>query len=302
MKKAFTLIELLVVIAIIAILAAILFPVFAQAKEAAKKTQSLSNVKQTGTAFNIYTADYDDNLPSSYATYGAGWWTGDYLYPAGWSSSAVYPKGPDELGWANAVYPYMKNRQILDHPAGQKQATTLPPLAGTTIPQVHTTLTMNGLLHYYSMTAVASVSQTPLAWQGHGKWALQGRAYSSPRMLCSSASTTCRFSPTTLPTGAAGLVGDSVVVFTLAQSMTGHAKGSVYTFVDSSARFVNFGSGNGGNDNPSNLNSLVPFKGLNENGTVVPSGGGFQVARCGTNGAAGPFYVCAFRPDNEFNN
>lgn len=62
-QKAFTLIELLVVIAIIAILAAILFPVFAQAKAAAKKTASLSNVKQIGTAMHIYVQDYDDVAP-----------------------------------------------------------------------------------------------------------------------------------------------------------------------------------------------------------------------------------------------
>jgi len=62
-NKAFTLIELLVVIAIIAILAAILFPVFAQAKAAAKKTSSLSNIKQLGTALQIYGGDYDDVSP-----------------------------------------------------------------------------------------------------------------------------------------------------------------------------------------------------------------------------------------------
>ena len=56
MKKAFTLIELLVVIAIIAILAAILFPVFAQAKEVAKKTASMSNMKQIGTAASFMLA------------------------------------------------------------------------------------------------------------------------------------------------------------------------------------------------------------------------------------------------------
>ncbi len=61
----FTLIELLVVIAIIAILAAILFPVFAQAKAAAKKAVSLSNQKQIGLAGQMYAADYDDNLPET---------------------------------------------------------------------------------------------------------------------------------------------------------------------------------------------------------------------------------------------
>jgi prepilin-type N-terminal cleavage/methylation domain-containing protein len=63
-RRGFTLIELLVVIAIIAILAAILFPVFAQAKESAKKTQGLAQMKQIGTAANIYASDFDDALPA----------------------------------------------------------------------------------------------------------------------------------------------------------------------------------------------------------------------------------------------
>lgn len=72
-RRAFTLIELLVVIAIIAILAAILFPVFARAKEAAKQTQCLSNLKNIGTAFNLYGADSDDMFPNTNVV---GLWTG----------------------------------------------------------------------------------------------------------------------------------------------------------------------------------------------------------------------------------
>jgi prepilin-type N-terminal cleavage/methylation domain-containing protein len=62
-QRGFTLIELLVVIAIIAILAAILFPVFAQAREKARQTSCLSNEKQLGTAISMYVQDYDETYP-----------------------------------------------------------------------------------------------------------------------------------------------------------------------------------------------------------------------------------------------
>jgi prepilin-type N-terminal cleavage/methylation domain-containing protein/prepilin-type processing-associated H-X9-DG protein len=103
-KKAFTLIELLVVIAIIAILAAILFPVFAQAKEAAKKTQCLSNVKQVGTGMALYLGDYDDSLPW------AAYW--DYSAATGWATAAG---GMHE--WSSVILPYIKNgkEQLLSY-------------------------------------------------------------------------------------------------------------------------------------------------------------------------------------------
>src|SRR5438105_2793681 len=88
-RSGFTLIELLVVIAIIAILAAILFPVFAQAREAARKVSCISNLKQIATAAIMYTQDYDETMPgpairrlgntgpTPYSNYwwGAGWMT-----------------------------------------------------------------------------------------------------------------------------------------------------------------------------------------------------------------------------------
>src|SRR6187200_480702 len=71
-QRAFTLIELLVVIAIIAILAAILFPVFAQARDKARQASCLSNLKQIGAAVMMYGQDYDERMPAT-CNYGRGW-------------------------------------------------------------------------------------------------------------------------------------------------------------------------------------------------------------------------------------
>lgn len=96
MKKAFTLIELLVVIAIIAILAAILFPVFAQAKLSAKRAASLSEVKQIGTSYAIYMGDNDDHMLP-------GWY---------------YNRGDGvNITWMEVLHPYAKNKEIYLHNA-----------------------------------------------------------------------------------------------------------------------------------------------------------------------------------------
>lgn len=101
-QKAFTLIELLVVIAIIAILAAILFPVFAQAKLAAKKTSSLSNCKQLGTALQIYVGDYDDVTPSIWGT----------TNPAQCSEALGLDQGCSNEWWI-PLFPYFKSINLI---------------------------------------------------------------------------------------------------------------------------------------------------------------------------------------------
>jgi prepilin-type N-terminal cleavage/methylation domain-containing protein/prepilin-type processing-associated H-X9-DG protein len=106
LRRAFTLIELLVVIAIIAILAAILFPVFAQAKAAAKKTSSLSNLKQIGLAWTMYASDADDTL-MRVATSQPGktlyWW-------GSWDGSVLKPE-------EGLLYPYTRNQGIQCDPS-----------------------------------------------------------------------------------------------------------------------------------------------------------------------------------------
>ena len=89
-RYGFTLIELLVVIAIIAILAAILFPVFAQARESARKTVCLSNTKQSGLALLQYVQDYDEMTPNVYSSI-----TNVYLLVDVWNQLQPYCKNSD---------------------------------------------------------------------------------------------------------------------------------------------------------------------------------------------------------------
>ena len=124
-KKAFTLIELLVVIAIISILAAILFPVFAQAKVAAKKAVALSNIKQIGLAIMMYAGDYDDIYPRNddciagsslnsalngnpFNPTGVGCTTGAFYYRV------------NHFAWQKWIMPYVKNEPIFEHPIRMK--------------------------------------------------------------------------------------------------------------------------------------------------------------------------------------
>jgi prepilin-type N-terminal cleavage/methylation domain-containing protein/prepilin-type processing-associated H-X9-DG protein len=100
--EAFTLIELLVVIAIIAILAAILFPVFARARENARRASCLSNLKQIGLGIMMYTQDNDEKLVS-------------YAYPN--------PLGTVVYGWQVALMPYVKNTQLFVCPSATKIST-----------------------------------------------------------------------------------------------------------------------------------------------------------------------------------
>jgi prepilin-type N-terminal cleavage/methylation domain-containing protein/prepilin-type processing-associated H-X9-DG protein len=111
-RRAFTLIELLVVIAIIAILAAILFPVFAQAREKARQTSCLSNMKQVGLGMLMYVQDYDEQFPKA-----------DYWLPAGSRS----PLNPNATGgfslrinhykWQTWIVPYIKNTDVMRCPS-----------------------------------------------------------------------------------------------------------------------------------------------------------------------------------------
>jgi prepilin-type N-terminal cleavage/methylation domain-containing protein/prepilin-type processing-associated H-X9-DG protein len=121
MKSGFTLIELLVVIAIIAILAAILFPVFARARENARRASCQSNLKQLGLGLMQYTQDYDERLPNN----------------SNWNGSTV------TMNWSDMLDPYLKSDQILRCPSATS-STTYDTVAGRKSNYVINNLYSNG--------------------------------------------------------------------------------------------------------------------------------------------------------------
>ncbi len=119
-KRAFTLIELLVVIAIIAILAAILFPVFARARENARRSSCQSNFKQIGLGIAQYTQDYDERFPFNYG-FGAGGMYSDSFDIYNFSTP---PAG--YISWMNGIFPYTKSWQLLRCPSATQSAGAPP--------------------------------------------------------------------------------------------------------------------------------------------------------------------------------
>ena len=142
-RKAFTLIELLVVIAIIAILAAILFPVFAQAREKARGISCLSNTKQLGLGILMYGQDYDERFPCGVLpTSGPGF---------------------NGIGWAGQTYAYIKNAQLFKCPND--------PTDGTTVNKV-TVVPVSYAINYrplfYPIASLQTPADTILATEAWG--------------------------------------------------------------------------------------------------------------------------------------
>lgn len=320
-NRAFTLIELLVVIAIIAILAAILFPVFAQAKEAAKKTSSLSNVKQLGTSIAIYTADYDDVFPiaSSISAGTAASQACDGFAFAGvflqnqtngaWA--ATTPAGADSAGcgesdkvqWINATDPYRKSWELTQNPGMRNSdaygAATFASFVGK---PATSSYTINGLLHAYSVTAVAAPSQLVMIWPGSGVYNVRGGNLTNPSLACNiqtSPVPPCQFNAGGAPqAGALGVVtatgtrGDLYWSYTAASGLSNSAwlysQGYNQARADTSAKFTKVSSGVKG----------LPGRTYDNTGVLTAT------LRCTSDSVAGAgkwIYLAAFRPDSTFN-
>ncbi|MBL8049329.1 MAG: prepilin-type N-terminal cleavage/methylation domain-containing protein [Chthonomonas sp.] len=293
-RRAFTLIELLVVIAIIAILAAILFPVFTQAKVAAKKTQSLSNIKQIGTATQIYVNDNDDSYPLAFYSYdpaGGYNWNRFIPVPASQLSAAepAWKKAAAEIFVFNSIQGYMKNISMLQCPDGSSLATTAsfgPATAQPTgLPSI--TYTYNGLLNGYNGTSVAAPSDLPVYWHGHGKRSLYGYGYASPWLACNDTTQPCVYAGTS--TGCTAGSG-AYTTNTSRKGMNSFGQGVLMAMADTSAKFRKV-SGNGRVNTAQRADPRRdPFPNYGVN--LIPCSRWFDANGC---------YPYMFRPDYDFN-
>lgn len=161
--KGFTLIELLVVIAIIAILAAILFPVFARARESARRTVCVSNVRQLGTAWMMYVQDYDEQFPPSTSPLNSEWGPST-VYTNKYPCKPCRPhlKTDDSVIYDPTVYaiPYIKNYDIFKCPSDVGIPTNLvrDPSQGQPVWKVeHTSYCLNTVV-----TRLHSIGAIPL--------------------------------------------------------------------------------------------------------------------------------------------
>jgi len=173
-RQAFTLIELLVVIAIIAILAAILFPVFARAREKARQASCQSNLKQIGLAFLMYAQDYDERI--FFYSNGGGWFDCPLAPLVTPASSA------EQIYWGNFLAPYAKNRQIWCCPS----AGSVDTFSGLNADKVrNSTYGLNGYVENKTLAVVVTPAEKIVA---HDSW--EARLDDNGDMYCPAANET----------------------------------------------------------------------------------------------------------------
>lgn len=172
MRRGFTLIELLVVIAIIAIIAAILFPVFARAKAAAKQTGCVSNLSQIGKSFSMYMADYDDLFPHALDA-------SDKYVPSIWQFQPEYASRIQFMPMLHEVLqPYVKNKELFKCPSdiGTDALDSHFPDVLSSAPSLYATYgssyfyrTMIGF-RYLSQTALEQLANINVMFDAAGHW------------------------------------------------------------------------------------------------------------------------------------
>jgi len=248
--RAFTLIELLVVIAIIAILAAILFPVFAQAKIAAKKASALTQSKQQATSTAIYMTDSEDVYPLGWGTYSDG--TSAYFswqsVPADWLSASdpdtAYASRSDII---NITEPYRKNLDLLEMPG---MSNFRPPYAASfygTRKLKKVGLAYNGDLHGFPASGVAAPSQLPMFTETEGNLNVEGfDTGPNPVLNCDTANAACIYTPVS-SSDCAGFGNGTYDYYIYPNaSQWVYGKSQIWVYADTSAKAKPIGMNIGG--------------------------------------------------------
>lgn len=245
--RAFTLIELLVVIAIIAILAAILFPVFAQAREKARQTSCLSNQKQWSTAVLMYAQDYDETYPIGQINHLGRWWdqTWGSDTPADWQASAdPADVVADSSFWANAVEPYMKNWMSAQCPSTDPINFYVAAAYADSNKRKEPaaiTYTYNGLLNTFPLAEVNSPAEVIMLFEGWGKVARRGAMTSMPVLVCPDATQPCVYKQRSNP-GATGNGASSTSRYYTNISRWIHSQGMNFAFADGHVKWRRLGA------------------------------------------------------------
>lgn len=238
-RSGFTLIELLVVIAIIAILAAILFPVFAQAREKARQASCVSNNKQVSLAILQYVQDYDETMP-----FGGGYYVGQGFpqslgyAPYNWTCAAG-TCGPIFTNWGqgywfNAIQSYTKNYQIGACPSGAVTSVGGAQGAGAPLPS-NVTYTYNGMLASCPLAGIANPAALPVVTEADGKVALKGAVDVEPMLWCGIDGQPCYYKPSCASAQASN--GCSSTWYAPFATMGTHGNGQTYAYVDGHVKF-----------------------------------------------------------------
>jgi prepilin-type N-terminal cleavage/methylation domain-containing protein len=299
-SRAFTLIELLVVIAIIAILAAILFPVFAQARIAAQRTQAVNNIKQFGLATQSYLNDYDSTYPLSFATNASNipqQPTGVLTVP---TATTAVPAPPDSFitapwadaagraraatMWANSMQTYIKSWDLMNAP-GQT------PIQGTGLTfnaqqplRTNIGITYNGYMHAVGIAEIAAPSIAVIAWYGLGTNGFQNMATSMPMLNCPQNVVTqgCRWAPGTAPQPGAN---PFTRIWSAQDKWHLYQNQNIFVRSDTSARAVPVGntvspamSPSNNSNTPANVDAAArdPFMSIGPNGRPISPTNPFQ--------------------------
>ncbi len=301
-SRAFTLIELLVVIAIIAILAAILFPVFAQAKLAAKKTQAISNVKNIATATIIYQTDNDDYFPLTNVTNPTNGRTSYNRFvptPAKLANGFTSQEGIDAFTnfYSNSLLNYIKNEQIWDDPSATSTTSVYNLSIADGMPfqgGSNYSYQLNGLLNAYSTTAVNSPARL-IMFSQNGRRKTPGASFANPAMGCLTITATCLYQP--------GVVGCSTAnngTTSFFSRSTGGAGWDVYgsawvnSFTDGHAKVQRMGVFTNGDTDP-RIDPMTQWSGLNGKNTAT-------VKRWWSGPDPAGCHAYLFRPDLDFGN